>query len=264
MKNFVKIASTLLLLVCFYACSSDYANKYTYTRNRFATVYFKDGKAGLSIDLDGDMSFDNFSTETDMQRFNVKAGDRVLAQIYIEESKTTTFEIIAMYKQIVSHPVYAIPQNADSYFRFNYTQIDPEFTYGQIWSNGHYINCGVVAQTSAEDDTNIRYYLYPDTIDHDTLCLTLYASIPDPCVGKNAISRLLNFDMSSLNIPVNNMQENQHRTKIVDELKAKRTSAITVKISSADSTKITNEEGKLVKVPSFSRKTTLSLDFLKD
>lgn len=264
MKNFVKIASTLLLTVCFTACSSDYTNKYTYTRNRFATVYFKDGKAGLSIDLDGDMSFDNFSTVADMQRFNVSAGDRVLAQIYIEEAKKTTFEIIKLYKQIVSHPVYTIPQNTDSYFRFQYTQVDPEFTYGEVWSNGHYINCGVVAQTDAEDDTDIHYYLYPDTVDRDTLCLKLLASIPNPCLGKNAYSRLLNFDMSFLTVNVNNPQEEQHRIKIVDALKAKRTSAITVKISTADSTKITNDEGKLVIVPSFSRKTTLTLDFLNN
>lgn len=263
MEKLQKIIFAALICICFTACSNS-GNKYTHTRYRFGTVFLKNGTAGLSLDLFQDLSFINFSKEADFDKFDVKPGDRVLAQIYIEETGITTYELLSADKLIISYPSFSVPKSADSFFRFQYTEIDPSFMYGEIWSNGHYINCGLVAQTDAKDNSNIYYYLYPDTVVNDTFCLRLYADIPNPCEGKNAISRLLTFDMSSLTMQLNNVQEEQHRKEIVDALKAKRSSAITVKISSADTTRITNAQGKLVEVPSFSRKTTLSLDFLKN
>ena len=233
--------SSLFALLCagmiFSSCEPLEPSTYTESFFRIASVRYKDGKASLLIDYTGETYyFSNFSTQADMNRFNLKDGDRVIAGMTVSAVGNITNNKLTL-DEVSKFPKIAIAESRPSdtlnyKYQFDVLNII-NIQYPKIWSQGHLVNMAPVYEVSSQGK-NANFHLYPMGASNDTLIMKLFADIPDTVSSQNIYyeQKLLCYDISTMRNPVSDLKENAYRDSLLNLLAGK--DSITVQIFAAD------------------------------
>lgn len=210
---------------------------YTETFHRIATVQYKEGKASLLIDCtDETYIFTNFVTASDMESFNVKAGDRVIAKMTMTAISNLTnnkLKLEALYPFPISRIAETCPPDSLNY-RFIFETLNMgTIIYPDIWAQGHLINIAPTYIMSSED-REPSFHLYPKEVRSDTLVMQLYADIPDTISQWTSAQSLLCYDISSMRDAVSDSAEYHFRDSLLTTLALAKKETINVKIMSAE------------------------------
>lgn len=221
------------------SCEPLEPSTYTESFYRIASVRYKDGKASLLIDYTGERYyFSNFSTQADMNRFNLKDGDRVIAGMTVSaigditNNKLTLDEVSKFPKNAVAQ---SRPSDTLNYkFQFDVLNII-KIQYPKIWSQGHLVNLAPTYEVSSRDKS-VKFHLYPLGASNDTLTMKLFAEIPDTVSSQNIFQeqRLLCYDISTMRDPLSDPAENAYRDSLLSILADAGKDSITVRILAAD------------------------------
>ena len=221
------------------SCEPLEPSTYTESFYRIASVRFKDGKASLLIDYTGETYyFSNFSTQADMNRFNLKDGDRVIAGMTlsavgnITNNKLTLDAVSKFAKNAVAQ---SRPSDTLNYkFQFDVLNII-NIQYPKIWSQGHLVNLAPTYEVSSQDKS-VQFHLYPLGASNDTLTMKLFADIPDTVSSQNILyeQKLLCYDISTMRDSVSDPAENAYRDNLLTILANAGKDSITVQILAAD------------------------------
>ena len=221
------------------SCEPLEPSTYTESFYRIASVRYKDGKASLLIDYTGETYyFSNFSTQADMNRFNLKDGDRVIAGMTVSavgniaNNKLTLDEVSKFAKNAVAQ---SRPSDTLNYkFQFDVLNII-KIQYPKIWSQGHLVNMAPTYEVSSQGKS-VQFHLYPLGASNDTLTMKLFADIPDTVSSQNIFyeQKLLCYDISTMRNPVSDPKENAYRDSLLTLLANAGKDSITVQILAAD------------------------------
>lgn len=232
---FAACVTSAMLLAC------DPLEPTTYTENfyRVATVQYIKDKASLLLDYTGETYlFDNFSTAADMDQFEVKAGDRIIAGMTlsaIENIANNKLHLDEVYPLPIGALAESRPSDTINYrYWFDYLYLI-NYKYPKIWSQGHFVNLAPSFYLTSEKKVP-QFYLYPMDVKNDTLIMRLFADIPDT-LSTNQYSleqTLLCYDVSTLRDPVSNPAQKAYRDSLYHLLSAMNKDSITVQIFSAD------------------------------
>lgn len=242
MKSKTFFSSLVALLyagMIFSSCEPLEPSTYTESFYRIASVRYKDGKASLLIDYTGETYyFSNFSTQADMNRFNLKDGDRVIAGMTVSavgniaNNKLTLDEVSKFAKNAVAQ---SRPSDTLNYkFQFDVLNII-KIQYPKIWSQGHLVNMAPTYEVSSQGKS-VQFHLYPLGASNDTLTMKLFADIPDTVSSQNIFyeQKLLCYDISTMRNPVSDPKENAYRDSLLTLLANAGKDSITVQILAAD------------------------------
>ncbi|MCQ2068351.1 MAG: hypothetical protein MJY68_04525 [Bacteroidaceae bacterium] len=239
-----------IFCVLFAAClvsasvvSCDPMEPATYTENffRIASVKCVDGKASLVFDYTREnFNISNFKTESDLQDFKLKNGDRIIAQLQLyavgnmANNKLTLLDATRFPIDKLDESKPADTLNHD--YRFNMlTLIDTQ--YPNVWSQGHLVNVAPVYYVP-ESDCKAEFHLYPLDVRRDTLIMRLYSYIPENDLSlrgfASPVQSLLCYDISSLRDSVADADENNHRKNLLNKLTALNRDTIMVRICQPD------------------------------
>lgn len=221
------------------SCEPLEPSTYTESFYRIASVRYKDGKASLLIDYTGERYyFSNFSTQADMNRFNLKDGDRVIAGMTVSAIGDITNNKLTL-DEVSKFPKNAIAQSRPSdtlnyKFQFDVLNII-KIQYPKIWSQGHLVNLAPTYEVSSRDKS-VKFHLYPLGASNDTLTMKLFADIPDTVSSQNIFQeqRLLCYDISTMRDPLSDPAENAYRDSLLSILADAGKDSITVRILAAD------------------------------
>lgn len=221
------------------SCEPLEPSTYTESFYRIASVRYKDGKASLLIDYTGERYyFSNFSTQADMNRFNLKDGDRVIAGMTVSAIGDITNNKLTL-DEVSKFPKNAIAQSRPSdtlnyKFQFDVLNII-KIQYPKIWSQGHLVNLAPTYEVSSRDKS-VKFHLYPLGASNDTLTMKLFAEIPDTVSSQNIFQeqRLLCYDISTMRDPLSDPAENAYRDSLLSILADAGKDSITVRILAAD------------------------------
>ena len=221
------------------SCEPLEPSTYTESFYRIASVRYKDGKASLLIDYTGETYyFSNFSTQADMNRFNLKDGDRVIAGMTlsavgnITNNKLTLDAVSKFAKNAVAQ---SRPSDTLNYkFQFDVLNII-NIQYPKIWSQGHLVNLAPTYEVSSQDKS-VQFHLYPLGASNDTLTMKLFADIPDTVSSQNILyeQKLMCYDISTMRDSVSDPAENAYRDNLLTILANAGKDSITVQILAAD------------------------------
>ena len=262
----------------FQACSPMEPSTYEEVFARFASVQYKDDAASLKIDYTGEkFNLRNFRTASDMQRFKVQNGDRVLAIMRLFATGTIDNQKItvdSLYKIPVGKVAESQPADTmNFYYLFNpvwkYTLGTKQ--YPTIWSQGHFVNLTPFVYIKT-DQAKVDFMLYPTGVVQDTLEFIMYSDITD-CYNPTAYSppyqTMFCFDMSSLRDPVADAVENHRRDSLLSKFNGK--DSMYVHVFMPDSVRVpttfqNDETGKdtiidIFYSPKVSAKIAIPLDF---
>ena len=242
MKSKTFFSSLVALLyagMIFSSCEPLEPSTYTESFYRIASVRYKDGKASLLIDYTGETYyFSNFSTQADMNRFNLKDGDRVIAGMTVSavgniaNNKLTLDEVSKFAQNAVAQ---SRPSDTLNYkFQFDVLNII-KIQYPKIWSQGHLVNMAPTYEVSSQGKS-VQFHLYPLGASNDTLTMKLFADIPDTVSSQNIFyeQKLLCYDISTMRNPVSDPKENAYRDSLLTLLANAGKDSITVQILAAD------------------------------
>lgn len=214
---------------------STYMEKF----NRIGTVVVKDNNAEFSIDYTGEkIVFDNFKSPSDLTKYNVQNGDRVIANMTLSAiGNVGKFHINSMEKVNITKIDSVAPSDTlNHYFRFALWQLDNRFRYPDIWSNGHFINILPVANPAQSETKNVKYHLYPIDFKSDTLILQLSANVPGNDRENNyEYASLISCDMSSLRDATFSEEEQIWRDSIFNHFDNAKFDSIYIQVTSHDS-----------------------------
>ncbi len=221
------------------SCEPLEPSTYTESFYRIASVRYKDGKASLLIDYTGETYyFSNFSTQADMNRFNLKDGDRVIAGMTVSavgniaNNKLTLDEVSKFAKNAVAQ---SRPSDTLNYkFQFDVLNII-KIQYPKIWSQGHLVNMAPTYEVSSQGKS-VQFHLYPLGASNDTLTMKLFADIPDTVSSQNIFyeQKLLCYDISTMRDSVSDPAEYAYRDSLLTLLANAGKDSITVQILAAD------------------------------
>ncbi len=219
--------------------------------SRLATIEVKDNNVYLRYDpttltREYSAQLDNFKTVADMEQFNLKEGDRGIADISYYTNTSDNFSSFTLAKFNVIKPDtlnwsdYA-QDTLGTYMHFNILALDYNVTYQGVWSNGH------VASTL------VTYYPDPDTpkeqnfidmyihgLRNDTLSLLAVATVPNSDYVNNGYNYLLQYDLSALRT-ANNEKAARIMAQL-DEQKGRFKDSVWVEITTCDSLFIYNNK----------------------
>ena len=242
MKSKTFFSSLVALLyagMIFSSCEPLEPSTYTESFYRIASVRYKDGKASLLIDYTGETYyFSNFSTQADMNRFNLKDGDRVIAGMTVSavgniaNNKLTLDEVSKFAKNAVAQ---SRPSDTLNYkFQFDVLNII-KIQYPKIWSQGHLVNMAPTYEVSSQGKS-VQFHLYPLGASNDTLTMKLFADIPDTVSSQNIFyeQKLLCYDISTMRDSVSDPAEYAYRDSLLTLLANAGKDSITVQILAAD------------------------------
>ena len=221
--------------------SCDPMEPASYTENffRIATVNCVNGKASLKFDYTGEnYAIDNFKTQTDLDRYELSHGDRIIAglQYYavsgmgkITMQSATRYPVIKLEE---SRPADTL--NND--YMFNVLNLW-DVQYPAIWAAGHLVNLTpiyyVPSETSPRD-----FMLYPLQMNKDTLEMRLYSYIPDNDLAirgyGGASQSWLCYDIASIRDSVADADELNHRKQILSDMEKLKKDSIMVHIFQPD------------------------------
>ena len=275
MKRKTFFSSLIALLyagMIFSSCEPLEPSTYTESFFRIASVSYKDGKASLLIDYTGEkFYFSNFSTQADMNRFNLKDGDRVLAGMTVSaignitNNKLTLDEVSKFPKNPIAE---SRPSDTLNYkYQFDVLNII-NIQYPKIWSQGHLINMAPTYEVSSQGK-KADFHLYPLRASNDTLIMKLFADIPDTVSSGNIFyeQKLLCYDLSTMRNPVSDPAENAYRDSLLSILAHAGKDSITVHIFAADTlrqvwnTSSEIKERKYFPIPRASVSVSIPFDF---
>lgn len=201
---------------------------------RIASVSYDDGKASLLIDYTGEnFKFNNFSTKSDMNRFNVQDGDRVIAEVTMTAVGDITNNKLTL-NRVIKYPKYALSESrpADSLnygFRFNALDLI-SVIYPTAWTQGHVLSIAPEYYSSRKGAKPV-FHLYPSKVVGDTLMLNLFCNMPDTLTRWDTEQALVNFDISTLRNQVSDLAEQNHRDSLLTQLEATGKDRINVKVT---------------------------------
>lgn len=221
------------------SCEPLEPSTYTESFYRIASVRFKDDKASLLIDYTGETYyFSNFSTQADMNRFNLKDGDRIIAGMTVSAVGNITNNKLTL-DEVSKFPKIAIDESRPSdtlnyKYQFDVLNII-NIQYPKIWSQGHLVNLAPVYEVSSQNKS-VQFHLYPLAASKDTLIMKLYADIPDTVSAQDIYyeQKLLCYDISTMRNQVSDPSENAYRDSLLNILANTGRDSITVQILAAD------------------------------
>ena len=219
------IASALIM-----ACDPLEPSTYEETFLRFASVQYKDDLASLKIDYTGEVfNLRNFRTASDMQRYNVKKGDRVLAVMTLSATGTIDNQKV-MVDSLYKIPVEKVAESRPSDTLNFYYLLNPYRKYAlgnqqypTIWSQGHFVNLTPFLYLRKED-AKVEFKLYPTGVAGDTLEMMLYSNISDcynPTSSSTPYQSMFCFDMSTMRNTVPDAIENHRRDSLLKKFNGK-------------------------------------------
>lgn len=239
-KHFFKTLFALGAVVLFISsCEPLEPSTYTERFYRLGTVVSKGDKAEFSIDYTGEkLVFENFKKSSDISSFNVKNGDRVIADMTLNAiGNMGKFHMNKMNKITVTRIDSVAPSDTlNHYFRLGRWSIDQRFEYPNIWSNGHFINVIPITNPTKNDADKIRYYIYPIDFKSDTLVMRLSAYVPNNNRSLNAeVSSLISCDMSTLRNATFSAEEQEWRDSIFNHFDNANIDSMYVQVTTYDS-----------------------------
>ena len=212
------MASALIL-----SCEPMEPSSYTEYFYRIASVNLSEGKASLKFDYTGEKYvLDNFKTKTDMDRFELSHGDRILARLEysaigsVGKITLKSADVYPTYKLAESRPADTLNNDC----RFSTLKIW-EVQYPAIWAQGHLVNMAPIYYVPNLKYKN-EFYLYPLQMKQDTLEMRLYSYIPDNDLSLRGFyepaQTWLCYDISSLRDSVADIDEFNHRKQILNQI----------------------------------------------
>lgn len=237
-RSILAVAMTSAFLL--QSCGKIEPSTYTETFYRIATVQYIDNKASLLMDYSGETYlFTNFSTSADMERYDVKAGDRVIACMTLSAIGYMTYNQLTL-NELYKYPVLALAESRPSDTIYNYryqlkeyalntNSYDTRITYPKAWAQGHLLNMTPKYEISS-DKVSAQFYLYPIEVKNKTLVMRLYSNIPDTLPAYYYDQSLVCYDLSTLRNTVADSTEQAHRDSILYQLEALNMDTIDVQI----------------------------------
>lgn len=236
LKTMIGIGTILFTMV---SCEPLEPSTYTEKFYRLGTVVAKGNKAEFSIDYTGEkLAFENFKSSADLSTYNVKDGDRVIADMTLNAiGNIGKFYMNKMTKITVTNVDSVAPSDTlNHYFRLGTWSIDHRFEYPAIWSNGHFVNVVPITNPAKEETNKVRYYIYPIDIKSDTIVMRLSANVPNNNRNKNPeLSSLICCDMSTLRKATFSEEEQEWRDSIFNSFDNAHLDSIYVSITTHDS-----------------------------
>ena len=201
---------------------------------RIASVSYKDGDASLLLDYTGESyKFSNFSTKSDMNRFGVQNGDRVIAEITMTAVGTVTNNTLTL-NRVIKYPRYALSESrpADSLnYGFRFCSLNlVSVIYPTAWTQGHVLSIAP-EYYSSHKGVKPAFKLYPSKVVGDTLMLNLFCDMPDTLTVWDTEQAFVNFDISTLRDQVSDLAEQNHRDSLLTQLEATGKDRINVKVT---------------------------------
>ncbi len=201
---------------------------------RIASVSYKDGDASLLLDYTGESyKFSNFSTKSDMNRFGVQNGDRVIAEITMTAVGTITNNTLTL-NRVIKYPRYALSESrpADSLnYGFRFCSLNlVSVIYPTAWTQGH-VPSIAPEYYSSHKGVKPAFKLYPSKVVGDTLMLNLFCDMPDTLTVWDTEQAFVNFDISTLRDQVSDQAEQNHRDSRLTQLEALKKERINVKVT---------------------------------
>ena len=201
---------------------------------RIASVSYKDGDASLLLDYTGESyKFSNFSTKSDMNRFGVQNGDRVIAEITMTAVGTVTNNTLTL-NRVIKYPKYALSESlpADSLnYGFRFCSLNlVSVIYPTAWTQGHVLSIAP-EYYSSHKGVKPAFKLYPSKVVGDTLMLNLFCDMPDTLTVWDTEQAFVNFDISTLRDQVSDQAEQNHRDSLLTQLEALKKERINVKVT---------------------------------
>ena len=201
---------------------------------RIASVSYKDGDASLLLDYTGESyKFSNFSTKSDMNRFGVQNGDRVIAEITMTAVGTITNNTLTL-NRVIKYPKYALSESlpADSLnYGFRFCSLNlVSVIYPTAWTQGHVLSIAP-EYYSSHKGVKPAFKLYPSKVVGDTLMLNLFCDMPDTLTVWDTEQAFVNFDISTLRDQVSDQAEQNHRDSLLTQLEALKKERINVKVT---------------------------------
>ena len=201
---------------------------------RIASVSYKDGDASLLLDYTGESyKFSNFSTKSDMNRFGVQNGDRVIAEITMTAVGTVTNNTLTL-NRVIKYPKYALSESlpADSLnYGFRFCSLNlVSVIYPTAWTQGHVLSIAP-EYYSSHKGVKPAFKLYPSKVVGDTLMLNLFCDMPDTLTVWDTEQAFVNFDISTLRDQVSDQAEQDHRDSLLTQLEATGKDRINVKVT---------------------------------
>ena len=238
---------------------------------RIASVSYKDGDASLLLDYTGESyKFSNFSTKSDMNRFGVQNGDRVIAEITMTAVGTVTNNTLTL-NRVIKYPKYALSESlpADSLnYGFRFCSLNlVSVIYPTAWTQGHVLSIAP-EYYSSHKGVKPAFKLYPSKVVGDTLMLNLFCDMPDTLTVWDTEQAFVNFDISTLRDQVSDQAEQDHRDSLLTQLEATGKDRINVKVTAPRFMRVKMfktsgevSEIKLVNYPSPTVTVSLPFDF---
>ncbi|MBR4792214.1 MAG: hypothetical protein IK038_00975 [Bacteroidaceae bacterium] len=239
------ILAVSLISALVISCEPMEPSTYTEDFYRFGTVQYKDNKASLHIDYSGETYyFTNFASQWDMDRFDVKDGDRVLAGMTLN-AIGSIFDNKLTLNKVFKYPIYNLAQKqpSDSIDNFMYSMIQYKLnqnsaytyiTYPKAWCEGHLVNM-VASYNISNENVEGNFSLYPvEFNDNNTLIMTLYSNIPDTLPAAYTKYTFLCYDMASMRDSIANPFERAKRDTILSRIEKTGQDTINVEIHEPD------------------------------
>lgn len=229
------ILSVCALTAVLNSCDPLEPSTYSEQFYRYGTVNYSAGKASLLIDYTGEnYKFSNFKDTMDMVNFEVKNGDRVLAQMTLSAVGNMSNNEINIDKFAVMKTIAlkdTLPADTLNYVYYFYKHRLLDVTYPEIWSQGHFINIAPVFY----QDKGADFMLYPEEVKNDTLRLRMYSYIPENNRTTVSLNQTLCcFDLSTLADSVPDSTEHARRTAMMQQLRKIGKSEIPVLVMQPD------------------------------
>ncbi len=244
-KNIIRaIIAAFTVSALVMSCHPMEPSTYTEDFYRFGTVQYKDNKASMLMDYSGETYyFTNFVSESDMNRFDVKPGDRVLAGITIN-AIGSIFDNKLYLNRVFKYPIYKLAESqpSDSIDNYRYELIKyalnqnsayTYITYPKAWSQGHLVNM-MASYNISKESVEGQFSLYPIEVKNGTLIMKLYSNIPDTLPAVYSKYTFLCYDMTSLRDSVADPIEQAHRDTLLSQLEKLKQDSIKIEIYEPD------------------------------
>lgn len=264
------IILTFLATAAIISCKPLEPSTYEEQFYRVGTVLLKNGKANIQMDCTNEtFDFINFKTESDMDAFGVKNGDRVFAAmtLYAENSmNNATITLNELSKIQTQKFVTSQPSDTLNYY-YQFTKFALYTSeYPAIWNVGHLVNV-TPTYFVPEEHQPVSFQLYPISFEDDTLKARLYSYIPDDDVSLNPAytQSLLCFDISSIRDKAADSKSQEIRDTILARLERMENDKFTLTIVTPDTLRAKNskaaEKEYIQTLPSPSKSVTVPFDF---
>ena len=240
-RNIIRIlVAAYIVSATILSCEPMEPDSYTEDFYQIATVQFINDKASLLMDVSGNRYYPkNFATKSDMNRFEVAHGDRVIALMNLYAVGNIANNKLTL-KKLYKYPIHPLAESrpVDSIYNYKYQLQQKvynrgssytQLTYAKAWPQGHLVNV-MPEYTISSEDVEAQFYLYPIEVKDNALVMRLYSNIPDTLPAKFSDYSFFCFDLSTLRNQVADSMEQAHRDTILSQLEALNKDTINVEV----------------------------------